>query len=138
MNGFLIAAAVGNGLAALLHVGCIIFGARWYRFFGAGEQMATWAEQGLSKPTIITLFITTVLSVFTLYCLSGARVIMTLPLLKVALVGMTSLFLLRGLGGFYMMTKITEQGATFWFWSSMICLALGVLHLIGTLQVWNT
>ena len=137
MNGFLIAAAVGNGLAALLHVGCIIFGASWYRFFGAGEQMATWAEQDLSKPTFITLFITAVLSVFTLYCLSGARVIMTLPLLKVALVGMTSLFLLRGLGGFYMMTKITEQGATFWFWSSMICLALGVFHLVGTLQVWN-
>lgn len=137
MNGFLIAAAVGNGLAALLHVGCIIFGASWYRFFGAGEQMATWAEQGLSKPTFITFFIIAVLSVFTLYCLSGARVIMTLPLLKVALVGMTSLFLLRGLGGFYMMTKITEQGATFWFWSSMICLALGVFHLVGTLQVWN-
>ena len=99
--------------------------------------MATWAEQGSMRPTIITMFITAVLSIFTLYCLSGARVIITLPLLKVALVGMTSLFLLRGLGGFYMMTKITEQGATFWFWSSIICLVLGVLHLVGSLQVWN-
>lgn len=137
MNGFLIAAAIGNGLATLLHVGCIFFGASWYRFFGAGEQMATWAEQGSSRPTIITSFIVVVLSVFTLYSLSGAQVIRHIPLLKLALVGMTSIFLIRGVGGFYMMTKITEQGVSFWLWSSIICLSLGALHLLGTMQIWN-
>lgn len=137
MNGFLVAAAIGNGLAALLHVGCIYFGASWYRFFGAGEQMATWAEQGSSRPTVITAFIVIVLSVFTLYALSGAQAIRHIPLVKLALVSMTLIFLIRGFGGFYMMTKVTEQGASFWWWSSLICLVLGMLHLIGTRQVWT-
>ncbi|MGQ4584278.1 hypothetical protein [Lysobacter sp. F60174L2] len=35
-----------NAIAALLHVGCIIFGASWYRFFGAGERMAQLASAG--------------------------------------------------------------------------------------------
>lgn len=137
MNSFLIAASVGNAFAALLHIGCIYFGAAWYRFFGAGEAMAMLAEQGNIRPTVITTFIVIVLSVFTLYSLSGAQVIGRIFLLKTALVGITSVFLIRGVGGFFMMNQITEQGATFWFWSSIICLLLGFFHLIGTLQVWN-
>jgi len=39
-NTFLMIGAALSGLAALLHVGCILFGAPWYRFFGAGEKMA--------------------------------------------------------------------------------------------------
>ena len=29
-----------------VHVGCIVFGAPWYRFFGAGEKMAQMADAG--------------------------------------------------------------------------------------------
>lgn len=137
MNYFLIAAAVGNGFAVLLHIGCIYFGAAWYRFFGAGEQMALWADQGSLRPTIITSFIIVILSVFTLYSLSGSQAIKRLPLLRTILCGITSILLIRGLGGFFMMSQITEQGAVFWFWSSIICLILGVLHLIGTIQIWS-
>lgn len=134
MNGFLIAAAVGNGLAALLHVGCIIFGASWYRFFGAGEQMATWAEEGIIRPTIITSFIVIVLCIFSMYALSAANVIRKLPLLKIGLVGITSLFLIRGIGGLFLIPSVTEQGSSFWLWSSVICLIYGMLHLMGLRQ----
>ena len=137
MNKFLITAAFSNGVAALLHIGCIYFGASWYRFFGAGEQMAIWAEQGDLKPTIITSFIVVVLSLFTLYALSGAKVIRKVPLLKLGLVGMTTIFLVRGVGGFWMMGQITEQSVEFWVWSSMICFSMGIFHLIGTIQTWN-
>ena len=37
---------MGSAIAALAHLGCIIFGGDWYRFFGAGEQMARMAEAG--------------------------------------------------------------------------------------------
>lgn len=40
---------LGSGLsaiAALLHVGIIIGGPSWYRFFGAGERMARAAAAG--------------------------------------------------------------------------------------------
>ncbi len=30
-------------VAALLHISCIFGGPEWYRFFGAGERMATLA-----------------------------------------------------------------------------------------------
>ena len=45
-NRFLIAGAAMSGIAALAHLGCIAFGAPWYRFFGAGEQMAQMASAG--------------------------------------------------------------------------------------------
>lgn len=137
MNIFLVVASVGNALAALLHVGCIIFGASWYRFFGAGEQMALWAEQGSLRPTLITSLIVIALSVFTMYTLSGAQIIRRLPLLKIVLAGISALFLIRGVVGVYLMTYETEQGMTFWFWSSLICLCLGLVHFMGTIQVWN-
>ena len=51
----LVIAGTFSILAAVLHVGVVIGGANWYRFFGAGESMAQMAEQGLLKPTVITL-----------------------------------------------------------------------------------
>lgn len=53
-NTFLIIGAVLSGLAALLHIGCILFGASWYRFFGAGQQMARLAAAGHWYPTVLT------------------------------------------------------------------------------------
>ena len=54
MNRYLITAGILSALASLLHIGCIYFGASWYRFFGAGEHMAKLAEQGSLQPTLIT------------------------------------------------------------------------------------
>ena len=44
-NKPLILGALFSAVAALAHLGCIIFGGDWYRFFGAGEQMAKMASQ---------------------------------------------------------------------------------------------
>ena len=49
---------IGGYLAfviSLLHLLIIIGGAEWYRFFGAGEGMATQAEQGSMMPALVTL-----------------------------------------------------------------------------------
>ena len=54
-NHYLIIASIFSGLAVMLHLGCIIFGGDWYRFFGAGEAMAQMAEAGEWYPTIVTL-----------------------------------------------------------------------------------
>ncbi len=45
MNIALVNAGFLSAIAAILHMGCILFGALWYRFFGPGEQMAVLAEQ---------------------------------------------------------------------------------------------
>ncbi len=84
-------------MAALLHLGIIVGGADWYRFFGAGEAMATMSEQGLWYPAIVTAGIAVVLFVWSGYAFSGAGIIRPLPLLKTALLLIGIVFLLRGL-----------------------------------------
>ncbi len=131
-------AAALNAIAALLHVGCIVFGASWYRFFGAGERMARLAEAGSWRPTVITAGIVVVLSVCTLYALSGAGAIRTLPLLRIALCTITAVYLLRGVAGLsYAALGAMRTDATFWWWSSVICLVLGIVHALGSTQAWR-
>jgi predicted signal transduction protein with EAL and GGDEF domain len=134
MNYYLVAGGCLSAVAALMHIGCIIFGASWYRFFGAGEQMAIMAEQGLIKPSIITSFIVVVLSIWSLYAFSAAGVIGRLPFMRLALIVITAIYLVRGAVGFYFVSYPMERTSEFWIWSSTICLSIGLLYLIGLQQ----
>jgi len=133
-NAFLIAGAMLSALAAALHVGCIVFGATWYRFFGAGERMAQMAIAGSWRPAAITAAIASVLAVWSLYALSGAGVIRALPLLRPTLCAITAVYLLRGL----VILPLVALGRStpFWWWSSAICLFIGAVHVAGLSQVW--
>ncbi|MCJ8301699.1 hypothetical protein [Shewanella sp.] len=136
MNILLVVAGALSALAALAHIGCIYFGASWYRFFGAGEQMAIMAEQGSLRPTIITSGIVLVLSIWSLYAFSAAGLIGKLPLIRTALIIITAIYLLRGVAGFFFISNPLGRSPEFWFWSSAVCLSLGLLHLIGLKQQW--
>jgi len=135
IDPFLLAAAVANAVAALLHVGCIVFGAPWYRFFGAGERMAQMAAAGDRYPTLVSSFIVCVLSVWALYALSGAGVIGRLPLLRLGLCLITGVYWLRGL--VVLPLAATGRATAFWWWSSAICLGIGALHGLGLRAVWD-
>ena len=132
----MIAAAL-SAIAALLHVGCIVFGASWYRFFGAGERMARLAEAGDWRPTVVTAGIVVVLSVWALYALSGAGAIRALPLLRIGLCAITAVYALRGVAGLWYAAFGAGADAAFWWWSSAICLVFGIVHAIGLMQVWS-
>lgn len=136
-NNYLIAAAVCCVLAALAHAGCILFGADWYRFFGAGEAMAQMAEKKLWYPTVVTAGITAVLLIWAAYALAGAGVLAGLPLTRIALVLISAVFLLRGLAFTWLMPRFPENSLTFWWVSSLICLTIGTLFAIGTVQRWQ-
>ncbi|MEO3878932.1 hypothetical protein [Rheinheimera fenheensis] len=136
-NKYLLAAAICCFAAALAHLGCIVFGGDWYRFFGAGEQMARMAEQGLWYPTVVTAVIVLLLLVWALYALSGAGVIKRLPLIKLALLLISSVFLLRGVAFVGLMPRFPENSLTFWLVSSGICLVIGGLFVIGLWQQWS-
>ena len=124
MNYYLVVAGCLSAVAALMHIGCIAFGAPWYRFFGAGEQMAVMAEQGMIKPTIITSFIVVVLSIWSLYAFSAAGVIGRLPFIRLALIVITAIYLVRGIAGFYFVANPIGRSPKFWIWSSLICLSI--------------
>ncbi|WP_339721170.1 hypothetical protein [uncultured Paraglaciecola sp.] len=137
MNYYLVAAGCLSALAALVHLGCIVFGAPWYRFFGAGEQMAKMAEQGMLKPTIITLFIVVVLSTWSLYAFSAVGMVVRLPFIRLVLIAVTTIYFIRGIVGFYFVTHPMGRSPEFWVWSSVICLVIGLVHLIGLIQQWS-
>jgi hypothetical protein len=136
MNIFLIIAGGLSGLAALAHLGCIYFGAPWYRFFGAGERMATLAEQGSIQPTLITSVITLVLLTWALYAFSAAGLIVRLPFIRFVLVIITLVYLVRGIAGFFLIISPMGNTPQFWFWSSAICLSIGIIHLVGLQRQW--
>ena len=136
-NKFLVTGAILSAIAALLHLGCIAFGAPWYRFLGAGEQMAQMDLAGHWYPTVVTLAISSILLLWSAFALSGAGVIPRLPLTRLALCAITAVYLLRGVGFAVLMPYFPDNSAAFWFWSSAICLAFGVVHLIGLRQAWS-
>ena len=138
MNVMLIVAGTMSLIAAALHLGCIYFGASWYRLFGAGEHMALMAEQGSIKPTLITLSITFVLMTWSLYAFSAAGSIIKLPFIRVILMLITAIYIFRGVAGYFFMNTPLGRTPEFWIWSLSICLIIGLVHLIGLKQARST
>lgn len=136
MNKYLVIGGSLSAFAALLHLGCIYFGAPWYRFFGAGEEMAQLAEQGSIQPTIVTSVIFIILTTWSAYAFSAAGLIKKLPLLRLALILITFIYLARGIAGFFLIYQPMGRSAEFWLWSSTICLTIGLIHLFGLRQKW--
>ncbi len=132
----LLLGSVGSALAALLHLGCIAFGGSWYRALGAGEAMARMADAGHWRPTVMTLGIATVLFVWSFYALSAAGFGYRLPLLRTVLVGVTLVYLARGLAFWPLMKVFPDNSMTFWVISSGICLLLGSVHALGLAMAW--
>ncbi len=137
-NKFLVLGGGLSMLAALLHVGIVIGGPAWYRFFGAGEELAVMAEQGSWYPAVLTFGIALLLFVWSLYAFSGAGLLrQRLPFVKASLVIISVIYLLRGLALAPAYLVKPELVDTFLIWSSLICLMYGAAYAIGTRQVWT-
>lgn len=131
--------------AAIAHLCVIVGGPDWYRAFGAGEEMARLAETGSSYPTMVTLVIAAVLFVWALYGFSAAGLIRRLPLMRLALVLISTILLLRGLLGVPVVMlsdspylNELQQNLSFMLLSSFICLVIGLCYAIGTSQTWSS
>jgi len=135
-NKFLIIGAICSAIAAFAHLACIFFGADWYRFFGAGEQMAIMAQEGHWYPTVVTLIISLILIIWSLYALSGSGVIPRMPFLKLGLVVISLIYISRGIAFVAIMPMFPENSLTFWLVSSGICLFIGLMYCVGTAQSW--
>lgn len=123
-------------LAALAHIACVVVGAPAYRFLGAGERMARAAEAGKRQPTLVTLALSSVLIVWAAYALGAAGVIDLLPLSKLVLPIIVSVYLGRAVAFPLLKPAFPENSNTFWLVSSGICLFMGLIHLYGLLAIW--
>jgi hypothetical protein len=132
--------AVGGCLslaAAALHLAVIAGGPDWYRFFGAGEGLARAAERGLWTPHLITLGIAASLAICAVYAFAGAGLIRRLPLMRAALVAISAVYLARGAMIFMpALFNRPDLPPDFMFWSSLIVLAYGIVHAVGTWRAW--
>lgn len=122
--------------AALLHIGCILGGAPWYRFFGAGEAMARAAERGEVYPHLVTLGIAAILALWAAFAFSGAGRMRRVPLLRTALVLIASIYLARGLVLVPIYLGRPDVIDAFAVWSSMIVLVYGLAYAAGTWRAW--
>lgn len=99
--------------------------------------MALMAEGGDIYPTIVTSIIVLILSIWSLYGFSGARVLPKLPLSRIALVLISCIYILRGVSFVFLMPMFPENSVTFWVVSLTICFGIGILYLLGTYQSWS-
>jgi len=117
----------------------ITFSPAWSLYFGAPEVLVS------NIPLLyLTGFIATVFFIiFGLYALSGVGFIRRLPLLRLGLLGIGSLYVLRGLviipillvimGYFQFSEPILATALS----SSLVSLFIGLLYLIGTIGSWQ-
>lgn len=133
---WLLGGAALSFAAAALHIAMIFGGPEWYRFFGAGEQIATAAERGSLMPAAITSGIAILLTLWALYALSGAGRVRRLPLLRTGLVVISAIYLARGLLLVPVIFLVPYPEGAFDYWSSAIVLLYGLVMAIGTWKAW--
>lgn len=98
-------------------------------------------ERGSFMPGLFTLGLTLLFATWAAYAFSGARLLPRLPLLKAGLVGIGSIYTLRGLVLFPQLVwlfsgfaaAVPPRQLAF----SLVSLFIGLTHLIGTQQAWR-
>lgn len=126
---------------ALLHVVIIFVGSSAYRYFGAGEDVATAAESGSAFPAVLTLFLAAIFAIWGFYGLSGAGVIRRLPLLKIVLILIGAVYTLRGVAVFRQLFQISTSSAEVApreIVFSLVSLIIGLAYLIGVVTNWRS
>lgn len=137
LNLWLVAGGVLSAIAALLHLAIIAGGPSWYRFFGAGERMAHLAAMGKPEAWLITVAIAAVLAVWAAYAFSGAGLFPHMPLLKLGLTTISTIYLVRGLALVPGLMFRPGLVTPFLFWSSLVVIVYGLTYAIGTWQAWS-
>jgi len=114
--------------AAALHLAIIVGGANWYRFFGAGEQMAQWAEQGRAWPAVLTAGIALALAGFGVYTLSLGMCCEALPWRREVVWAITVIYAVRAGMVLLLAPWVVSLRTPFMLWSSLVCGVFAVAH----------
>jgi hypothetical protein len=122
---------------AILHLGIIVMGAPAYLYFGRSD-LALLAARGSPLPALLTFGLALVFAGFGLYAFSGAGRLRPLPLLRIGLIFIGSVYTLRGLIVVFDLLRLM-RGAGYPFREtvfSAVALAIGVIYLFGARRQW--
>lgn len=97
--------------------------------------MARMAEAGHWYPPLVSAAIGMVLSLFALHALAGAGIVATQPFTRLVLATASLGFLARAIAFPWLKPRFAENSDRFWHVSSAICLAAGLLHLAGLVDM---
>jgi hypothetical protein len=136
VNVALISGAILSAASGVLHIGIVIGGPKWMRFFGSIERGVVAAEAGSPWPAIAGSILALLWFVAAAYALSGAGVISALPLLKLGLVVIASLYMLRGMAVVPIAKQLPNRRKLV-IWSSVLFCIAGTVHWLGIVQVWR-
>ena len=137
-SSWLLAASAASFAVAALHVAITFSGPAGYEYFGAPGNLVAAARRGSAVPALITMVIALVFAGFGLYALSGAGRAPRLPALRILLVGISGIYILRGvvvvpeLLLYSFEGKLPPRMMAF----SVISLAIGLIHAVGTARSW--
>lgn len=132
-NYFLMAGGVISALISMLHV-ILALKPELYRLIRAGQESALgqMAEQGSSLTTTVTVALALIFAIWAIYAFSGAGLISPLPLLRMALIAISAIYILRALALLTEVNMVLNQGYPFQFVVfSTISLVTGVFYLLG-------
>lgn len=132
-SALLMAGGVLSAAAALLHLVVIAYGAPAYRYFGAGERLATLAENRSPVPALLTLGIAVTLAGFAAYAFAGAEML-TLPWTRTVVFAIGALYSARGLALFPVLV-VRRRASRFDVVSSLVVLVMGLAYVAGGLLV---
>src|SRR5690349_12077340 len=137
-GSWLLAASAASFAVAALHVAITFVGPEAYEYFGAPGNLASAARRGSAVPALVTLIIALLFSGFGLYALSGSGRAPRLPALRILLVGISGVYILRGLVVFpeLLLYSFERKLPVRLMVFSLIALAIGLIHAIGTARQW--
>jgi len=136
INAALVTGAILSAASGVLHVGIVIGGPTWMRYFGAIERGVVAVEAGSLLPIVLGYGVALLWFVAAAYALSGAGVLPKWPLLKPALIVITSLYLLRGIA-VVPIAMVLPNRLAFVVWSSVVFFIAGAVYFQGLVEVWR-
>jgi hypothetical protein len=136
--GVLTLGAAMSFFVALLHLAMIPIGSEAYDFFTAPARFVELARRGSPIPPLVTLGLAAIFTTFGLYALSAAGRAPKLPLLRIILIGISGIYLLRGLVVvpelllFLHTADLPARALGF----SLVSLTIGIVYTVGLALRW--
>lgn len=130
-------AGISNFILSIVHLVSLFWAKQVFEAGGIGKEMNELSQIHPSIPYIVTIIVAIIFFVFGLYAFSADGRIRKLPLLKLGIFGIASLYLLRSLMGVVEILIRNDISVGLEVCYSLVALTIGLLYLLGGLKKWK-